>query len=183
MSKLILVVLVALMYCVSFSLAFSKELPNEVDLQAAYCVAIVKNDLASLQAMIPDQIAYEKKNFPGKVHDDPKSDELIKDTEFKLHRLEAYLTPRLQYLEPQGLLISMKRGEENKIRSKNEVSICYDSCKDPVCKTCKDTACRNKCTFESMDNIQRYKIKCIDENETRKRMITKCDEGLIFLPY
>ena len=96
MRKLILVVLVALMCCVSFSLAFSKELPNEVDLQAAYCLAIVKEDLASWQAMIPDQIAYERKNFPGKVHD-PKTDELtyelIKETEFKLHRLQAYLTP------------------------------------------------------------------------------------------
>lgn len=186
MRKLILVVLVALMCCVSFSLAFSKELPNEVDLQAAYCVAIVKKDLASCQAMIPDQIAYEKKNFPGKVHDDPKSDELIyeliKDTEFKLHRLEAYLTPRLQYLEPQGLLISMKRGEEDKIRSDNETSICFDSFQEPVCKTCQDTPCKNKCTFDSMDNLS-SKIKCVDENETHKRMITKCDEGLTFLPY
>lgn len=156
------------------SLANAQELPNEADLQAAYCIAIIDNDLTYLSAFIPDQLAYEQKYFHQKLYHPEIDESIIKaidDSKFKLHRLKAYLTPRLQYLDLDGLMVAKNRAVEDISRKDKEIFNCLDSCQDPSC----NDKCDNK-------KVRSCEYKCSSENETLNRIQTKCN-GLTFLPY
>ena len=162
MRKTTLMMLLVVVSAITTTLAVSKELPNEVDLQATYCVAIVKDEITLFSDSIPEQLAYERKNFPLKKHDirsDEAINEMIDEAKFKFHRLQAYLVPRIQYLDTLSLQAAQSRGEEDVARRKLEVISCSNSCLN-------DSSCLRK---------------CIDEKETSKRML-KCND-LAFLPY
>jgi len=98
----------------------ARELPSEVDLQAAYCIPIAQHSLNMLRslrsnAQFPDiQLAAEKA-IAGRAED--------------LQRLQRYLAPRMPYLDLLGLETAGKRGEEDLKKFAAYVETCKPKCK------------------------------------------------------
>ena len=106
-----------------------KQLPNEADLRAAYCMPVA----ATL------------------TYSDSHS------------RLEAYLVPRLKFLDPVGILAASERGKVDVVRARQDNQRCEDSCKAPQ-------NAPNGCW-----------TKCLENSEALMRTATCAD--LSFLPF
>jgi hypothetical protein len=115
--------------------AQAQQLPNQVDLKAAYCIPIAQNEIALLTTPVPDNsppLADEYKRMFAQTLDKKNTN---------LRRLQLYLVPRVQYLDTLGLEAARKRGEEDAARASRDVSACISGCQDITCIT--------KCSNES----------------------------------
>jgi len=106
-----------------------KQLPNETDLKAAYCMPFAAT------------LTYSDNHF----------------------RLEAYLVPRLKFLDSVGILAASERGKADVVRARQDNQRCEDSCKAPP-------NAPNGCW-----------TKCLENSEALMRTATCAD--LSFLPF
>jgi hypothetical protein len=91
------------------SLARAAELPSQVDLRAAYCVAILQDSYSASLVASMGLTDPKDKERPQKW---------LTDTQANLRRLQLYLLPRLSYLDPSGLLAATTSGKEDVARLK-----------------------------------------------------------------
>ena len=78
------------------------DLPSQVDLRAAYCVAVMQ---AMLRWIAPDPATAPQR--PDRFTQERA------EIEANLRRLQRYLLPRLPSLAPSGLLTATQQGEED----------------------------------------------------------------------
>jgi len=106
-------------------LAKAEQLPNDADLQAAYCLGFWQsqnNVITSLyNALTPPQ--------------DPPFN-------LQLDRLQSYLIPRIQYLDILGIEAARYRGVQDYELVMGDTSNCINSCQ-------QDMDCREECINNS----------------------------------
>lgn len=118
----------------AFGLASADELPNQVDLRAAYCASIVRTEIA----VVLKDIARLQKDG---IRTDPDRDDAklaiagLDAAQMNLRRLQMYLLPRVFNLEPFSLALAKKRGEEEAARALADADACMRSCLDRECTT------------------------------------------------
>lgn len=111
--------------------AQSRQLPNQIDLKTAYCIAAIQNTITLIET-----------RYPGDNRPLPESTRRSLDKTYRnLHRLRLYLVPRIMQLDPLGLLAAQKAGQEDAVRAVDDMFRCIE--------TCKDAGCATKCTNES----------------------------------
>jgi hypothetical protein len=101
------------------SLARAAELPSQVDLRAAYCVAILQDSYSASLVASMGLTDPKDKERPQKR---------LTDTQANLRRLQLYLLPRLSYLDPSGLLAATTSGKEDVARLKAHQQRCQTFC-------------------------------------------------------
>jgi len=94
------------------------ELPTPTDLKATYCLNILN---------------YYKKVLSEKsANESPTSQQILKETveiaETKLQRLEAYLLPRLPYLDVTGIIFAAGRAQSDIKSMKSHLIACSQQC-------------------------------------------------------
>lgn len=148
--------LIAAVLALYGGVVLAKELPNEVDLRAAYCIPVINNDLQEMNYDFSGMDA-EIVNMAAK-----KKSEIEND----LNRLKSYLLPRLKYLDNLSLGVARERGKADVDRFNHDKKVCvYD-----VCQAQKSTTAKSECA-----------IKCLDGNQVRERL-KRCND-LSFLPF
>jgi hypothetical protein len=119
----------------------AKELPNETDLQAAYCSSIIKSMITTLTPLASVSQDYASKQMVNK--------ELSKLND-NLQRIQSYINPRLNSLDSTSILAAVKRGEEDNVRAGHDSQNCYNSCK-------KDKSCLLNCIDTSKASLRMRK--------------------------
>ena len=112
--------------------ASANELPNVVDLKAAYCVPVVQ---WTIQAF--GEVA--KTHPPIRSH--------LAEQEANLRRLQLYLAPRTPNLDPVAVTAARKAGEEDVQRATKQGAECT--------ARCSNAECLRSCTSEDGDLIKR----------------------------
>ena len=102
------------------SVAQAQQLPSAVELRATYCVAVLQYQLALFNSMPPDT--------PAEIQSG-----ILEEKErvsSNLHRLQRFLTPRVQHLEPASLALALDSGDQDAERATQEGARCVDRCAD-----------------------------------------------------
>lgn len=145
------------------------QLPNDVEQRASYCLAVSKlqhsalvslaNEAESTSRSITDPTARQafdesQRTFKEEID---KSDDNI-------NRLQLFLLPRTQYLQPTAMLSAYSRGKADFYKQQNSQipKQCFDRCKNN-------------------DNPQVCNMACMEEDPLNRR-IFQCRD-LLFLPY
>lgn len=121
MMKALHVYLAAVISILFAGSATAEQLPTDVDLRAAYCVPILKGQIAALNAALGS--GADLRGIGPELIDANR--QYSRDRSDALARLQAYLLPRLGQLEIYPLVSAMKRGE---IDSANGVWSSMDGC-------------------------------------------------------
>ena len=81
-------------------IANAQQMPTEVELKAAYCIAVTKKQIEGMaHAKVSDAAAQQYIST------------MLRDEKDRLKKLQRYFTPRIQTLEPIPILAAMNRGE------------------------------------------------------------------------
>lgn len=92
------VVIAALALGLNF--ANAQQAPTDIELKAAYCLAVTRKQVEGMeQAKVSDPEV--KKNLST----------TLRDAKVRLSKLQRYVTPRVQTLEPMPIVSEMNRGE------------------------------------------------------------------------
>ena len=103
--------------------ANAQRLPTDVELKAAYCVKVVQNAVeVGKRASAETATSPSAKAF---------TDQLLKDSQDRLARLQSYLEPRMSSLEPVSMTAAMKRGESDAANYEQEYWKIADQCDCP----------------------------------------------------
>ncbi|MFL9933947.1 hypothetical protein P0D88_33225 [Paraburkholderia sp. RL18-103-BIB-C] len=112
----------AVMLAVSMSVG-ARELspPTDTDLKASYCLAVQQEGASHLNAIDASElpasaVPYFQKGMAG-----------IRE---RIRHLQQYLLPRLEYVDPMGLIAARERGTEdaNYIAQDTQVMACSAKC-------------------------------------------------------
>lgn len=71
--------------------AFAQQPPTDTDLKAAYCIGVTQQTITSMPAGMPESLTATEQD--------------------RLQHLQAYLVPRMQYVDPLGLAAARARGQ------------------------------------------------------------------------
>ena len=99
-----------------------RQLPNQVDLLASYCSAVIQKRLQNWESVGKGEPLVES------FLETMKMEQLS-----NLKRLRNYLMPRTPYLEVEGLLMAFKSGTDDVGLAGQESSFCLKT--NPVCVT------------------------------------------------
>ena len=92
-------------FCATFA---QEQLPSANDLKAAYCIPVVNSNIS-----VGEKLLNQLKTLSSTNESQTSASESLQEqTELK-RRLALYLTPRLARLDTDGIVIAMKRGEED----------------------------------------------------------------------
>ena len=138
------------------------QLPDDVEQKASYCLAVLKLQYSEIEA-IEAKVTHAT---------DPDAKQVLETAAIKLKkpiddnidRIQSFLLPRTQYLEPTAILSAYNRGEADVRRQREESQArkCADKC--------KNTGFSEQCIGE-----------CMEADELNRR-IFQCRD-LSFLPY
>ena len=110
--------------------------PNPVDLKAAYCRPVVASTISlyakSLSADAPSNL-----HVTAKEQHDAATE--------RRRRLEVYMLPRIDVVEPAGLLAAQARGKEDAESLSRFMLTCDAKCKN-VADPQKNTSCHRQCS-------------------------------------
>lgn len=140
------------------------QLPNDVELKASYCMAVVKHQYAwfsSIESSAKSATDPRTKNIYEEVV--PISKSAMQKLDDKINRLKSFLLPRVSYLDSTAMLSAYHRGEAD-IGRQMENSQCIDQCINVRANM------RGLCLTE-----------CQNKDELTRR-ISQCAD-LSFLPY
>ena len=99
--------------------AQGSELPNQVDLRAAYCTKVVEYQISLLTDPTPVSRPPEAQRVLDRFRDNAQSN---------LRRIRAYLLPRVAYLDALGLMAAMQSADADIQEAKQEASACVSKC-------------------------------------------------------
>ncbi|SAK77628.1 hypothetical protein AWB81_03748 [Caballeronia arationis] len=117
--------------------------PNDVDLRAAYCVPIVRNQVDIYQNAMTEP--------PSNSQVDQAIKKLAADAQQNLARLQRYLVPRMPYLDSTALLAAMAQGKDDSQRALTEATQCMATCQNKP----NPMQCMNACTTDTMQRVRR----------------------------
>lgn len=100
--------------------ALAQQAPSAIELRATYCVAVLQYQLALFNSMPPDTPA----EIQSGILDEKER------VSSNLHRLQRFLMPRVQHLEPAGLALALDTGNQDAERAVQEGARCVDRCAD-----------------------------------------------------
>lgn len=100
--------------------AQAQQLPSSIELRATYCVAVLQYRLALFNSMPPDT--------PAEIQSGILEEK--ERTSSNLRRLQSFLGPRVQYLEPASLALALDAGDQDAERATQEAARCVDRCAD-----------------------------------------------------
>jgi len=119
--------LIVAMAATSAGAQIANPMPSDVDLKAAYCMATIRSQIADISgiAMLENDQRQAANNY-------------LVDAKRSLERINMYLIPRMQFLEPSGLVLAAKSAEQDRgattafvgqcIANCGANSACYQSC-------------------------------------------------------
>ena len=156
------------------------QLPNDVDLKASYCLAVLKLQYSALMQFVPFELDAKSASDPDtrKLLEEAKKSleevEVLRKKEIarlddNINRIQLFILPRISYLEPTAILAAYSRGETD-FRRQSESS--------------KPKQCSDRCmsTIEAdRDQGASCLQGCMEESELSRR-IFQCRD-LSFLPY
>ena len=123
--------------------ALAQQAPTDTDLRAAYCARILQFDIRLYQSVVGELQGNIVKFGPvrdqgdAKLLDDIKAllndaQRTLRESRSGLDRINAYLMPKLSYLDPTALLAAAKRADVDLADSQD--APCSQACsKDPKC--------------------------------------------------
>jgi hypothetical protein len=100
--------------------AQAQQLPSSIELRATYCVAVLQYRLALFNSMPPDTPA----EIQGGILEEKER------ASSNLRRLQAFLGPRVQHLEPASLALALDAGDQDAENATQEAARCVDRCAD-----------------------------------------------------
>jgi hypothetical protein len=158
--------------CVAFALVApatyaQRQIPNNSDLLAAYCVAIFQSRLAT----VSQYVASDRPDHPESLREVQRSiNELVANFKVELARLQGYLSRRMQMLEPTALAEAHAAGTRDLSQSEREGSECtrYNKC--------------NEITYPDSKDLVKCAERCFRDNSPAQVRIRRCDDPRV-LPY
>jgi len=127
------------MWCWSFLLFFAliaaaqDSIPTDSELRSAYCVPVLQWQIRESRSRLAESIEAEKKavtpafrQFLVSTIKDFQQD--IAENESALKRLQSYLLPRLQHLDPTALMLASNRGDADRQQLQATITRCLDQC-------------------------------------------------------
>lgn len=165
-------ILLRITICVAFALfAHStyaqRQMPNNTDLLAAYCVSVFQSRVATISRYV----ASERPEDPESLREVQRSiNELVANFKAELARLQGYLSPRMQMLEPTALAEAHAAGTRDISQSDREGSECarYNQC--------------NEITYPDSKDLVKCSERCFRNNTPAQVRIRRCDDPKL-LPY
>lgn len=116
------VLIALLMFVASMAHGQTRSLPTDADLKTAYCITVVKKNIQSL-SMNTDPPGSPARNM---------IDDLLRDRNNELHRLQSYLLPKLPSLDATGLIAASNRGEADSAASLANAQQCGNRCESTL---------------------------------------------------
>lgn len=144
-----------------------RQMPNNTDLLAAYCISIFQARLVNLNPLV----ASERPEDPESLREVQRSiNELIANFKAELARLQGYLSPRMRMLEPTALAEAHAAGTRDISQSAREGSECsrYNQCND--------------ITYPDSKDLVKCSERCFRDNSPAQVRIRRCDDPRV-LPY
>ncbi len=146
----------------AFEAAHAQRIPTDIELKAAYCLKVTQASVAELGRIAPTDAAMEK--MKGNA---------LRNANDRVNRLQLYLVPRMQALEPTAMIGAMNRGEADAANYFRRVEEIADKC---------TTSCQLAgATGEAKDKAVRCFTACIGSDELLTR-ISSCPK-LNWLPF
>ncbi|CAE6803291.1 hypothetical protein R75461_05292 [Paraburkholderia nemoris] len=95
-----------------FATAYAQQPPTDTDLKAAYCIGVMQQEIAQIPQGMPASIAQSRQD--------------------QLNHLQAYLVPRMQYVDPLGPAAARARGQtDSKVITDPDMIACTSRCTTP----------------------------------------------------
>ena len=107
--------------------ASAQQLPNAVDLRAAYCLRVSQYNVGQL---IGPFLAGDMPEATNQVLANT-----LEKARSNVRRLQLYLVPRIPHLDAFALSAAMKRGDEDNVLADHDLAQCYSTCQVPDCFT------------------------------------------------
>lgn len=137
-----------------------KRLPNDTELKASYCLAVVAQSLAYIQKDLSVVESWDRDK--GSVSDVAVAmRKNAADARSSMRRLEAYLEPREPYLDSAALLSAYEQGrvDYSMHASNSKRELCWDACfKNNSDAEAKRNACFAAC--DAVDPVTNRVLFC-----------------------
>lgn len=131
MKKLIFTFLITL---VGVSAHAQMQMPTSIDLRASYCIALFQESSPVLEAFIRENPAAKASMSP-----------LLETSKNNLSRLQNYLVPRLQFLEPNAILAARNQY----LSDKTTIDACSNRACGPNFELKSPSECKDFCNKET----------------------------------
>ena len=96
-------------------------LPTDTDLKTAYCLKIRQSQYDYLNSMIGG----EPQESPAYA----KVQKILREAYADVNRIRSYLLPRMQSLDPTGLIAAARRAEADWAELSNVTEVCTSKCR------------------------------------------------------
>ena len=112
----------------TFTNVRAQQLPNDVDLKAAYCIGVLQQILPGLKSQ----------QFPPETKDSLKNEvaKAVEQLDSNLNRLQLYLLPRIGYLDLTGIVAAGVQSQDDYTRSLREGGDCLTECYNKADANC-----------------------------------------------
>lgn len=138
--------------CVAASLhalAYAQQPPSDTDLRAAYCIGSIQQRITLLGSNVPEAYTASERD--------------------NLNHLQAYLLPRMQYVDPLGLGAARARGQTD-----------ANALADPVLMQCTTQCIPLGPPKGTVETVKQCMAAC--DTEHRLPRIWACND-LLWLPF
>jgi len=124
------------------AVAHAQQIPNDIDLRAAYCLPIVNEQVAVF-------------GQPSGTPQPPQAERAIKDmasdAQGRLDHLKRYLLPRMPYLDATALAAAAAQGKDDSQRAQQDSAQCLASCE----RDANPKQCLTSCETDTLVKVRR----------------------------
>jgi hypothetical protein len=125
--------------------------PNDVDLKAAYCLTIQRDNVNSLTTIMTYAESLKTDGTNQKFKDLSRRN--LSEAEDRFNHIQTYLVPRLEYIDANALTGAIERAKQDILFISNESTInCSRQCSSGIHENI--TACVNKCAPEQFSKLR-----------------------------
>jgi hypothetical protein len=137
MSKYLIALLALL---VTSAHAQQTQPPSDVDLKAAYCIAVTRASIVVMQNQLP--------NMPDDEKLKAVLQQQVSRKQTDLNRLQSYLFPKFSYIDPTGLALAAQRGNVDQQLAVKQFGMCIERCSGKISSREQWIACDASCDRE-----------------------------------
>ncbi|HYM46734.1 MAG TPA: hypothetical protein VES65_11325 [Solirubrobacteraceae bacterium] len=163
MNKAVLIVLLGCTAQVAFA---QDSVPSDAELRSAYCIPVLQWAVKGARDIADSIDGYWRQNPPtsefaqqvARTRADARKS--VSDEESVLNRLQAYLLPRMERLDPVALTLAMKRGEADLREFESVSNQCTKQCGvtvDTPSRDEKSNACLETCRDKDKALVERVR--------------------------
>jgi hypothetical protein len=109
------------------------SIPTDAELRSAYCVPVLqwfirenRSELANFMEEQKNAVTPEYRQILTKKIDELQQDVAVYES--ALNRLQSYLLPRIQHLDPTALMLASNRGNADRQQLSSMIDRCYERC-------------------------------------------------------